>query len=63
MSKKIRSIFFVLFRSKNEWCFFPFPTLEVSRIPEYKLLMVDVIWLFFKLRLSVHNKVKKYEQD
>jgi len=63
MGKKIRLIFFVLFRSKNEWCFFLFPALEVSRIPEYKLLMVDVIWLFFRLRLSIHNKVKKYEQD
>lgn len=63
MSKKIKLISFVMFRGKNEWCFFPFPALEVSRIPEYKLLMVDVIWLFFRLRLSIHNKVKKYEQD
>ena len=61
MNKKFRLIYLYLFIDKDEWCFFPFPALEVSKRPEYKLIMIDIIWLFFKLRLSIHNKVKKYE--
>lgn len=50
---KARFIFLIMALAWNEWCFYPFPAFEISRRPECKLLMFDLSWLVFKIRLSI----------